>query len=510
MFRSTLVVSVLTAIASVVSFFNQLVIAHFFGAGIQLDVYFMAISLPLTVTAFLVGALGYQLVPSMQLRATKDGDCRGLVNSLLAGLGGGAIGLALILAILAPVQLAVLHPGLDDENRAAALLMMRIAWFWLPAGMVSAIYMAALHIERRFLLVAIVQSGPTLGALVFCVIASKPLGTSSLVWGQFVGSLATVLALRLAFGSSTGRAPDWQGLGRLLIQLPASIAALAIFVIYPLSDAFWGARLGETAVSYLGYAQRLVVGVSSAVVVGATVVLFPHLAMLAARGEHFEMRRYLGSAVRAIIAATIPAAMILSVVADHVLNIILRRGAFGDDDVAALAEVLPWMLVGMVPMAAAGLLFKAMFSIGDIRAAAGISVGGASVYFVLSGVLSEQFGLIGIGLAYTCAWAIVLIVALAQIWGRAVLSHIGEGVRYATRAAATALITAVAALIGAKWCSEVSTTSRELLALCGATLLAALVYVGLGYTTIGVPETRALVDRMVRLVMNQIKAICSR
>jgi putative effector of murein hydrolase len=46
MFRSTLIVSLLAALGSVVSFFNQLVLARLFGTGEQMDAYLLSVSIP--------------------------------------------------------------------------------------------------------------------------------------------------------------------------------------------------------------------------------------------------------------------------------------------------------------------------------------------------------------------------------------------------------------------------------------------------------------------------------
>ena len=65
LFRSSLIISGLSVGVSVMGFANQLLVAHFFGAGPRLDAYFVAVSVPLLLIGVVNGMFAFWLVPQL-------------------------------------------------------------------------------------------------------------------------------------------------------------------------------------------------------------------------------------------------------------------------------------------------------------------------------------------------------------------------------------------------------------------------------------------------------------
>ena len=63
MFRSSIVLSVISLIISLVSFFNQITIANYFGANKQMDMFLIATSIPTMFGGLISAALSYSLIP---------------------------------------------------------------------------------------------------------------------------------------------------------------------------------------------------------------------------------------------------------------------------------------------------------------------------------------------------------------------------------------------------------------------------------------------------------------
>lgn len=496
MFRSSLIVAAFAAFAGFVSFLNQVVVARNFGASTQMDAYLLAISLPLTISALLVGVLGYQLVPTLQHTTTSTGSCAALVSSLAWGLGGAGIIIALGCGFAAPTLLRGLNPTISEEQVRLAVPIARLAWLSLPLAVVSAVYSAALQVRERFFSSTIFQSAPVLGSLLFCVLGANYFGVSSLVLGLLAGHVVLNLGLKIALGSSPIAARDWQGLRLMLKHTPYSFAALAIFIIYPVVDAFWGSKIGPSAISYLGYAQRLIVGLSTIIVTAVTTVIFPRLAKLAAEGEHKALLENLAVSIRYMAVCMVPVAAVLSVLRLPVLQILFQRGAFSLTDAQNLAQLFPWMLAGMVAMSSAALVFKALFSLKATRAAGVISLVGTAAYFGLSGIMHQRLGVVGIGVAYAASWWLVLVLGLVQLYKghMQIFSHAGRFVRNVSIAAGFAAIAAwlSAGMLPAD--NSVAALRRICIVFADSTL-AGIVYLMLGCGPIKIAEVRTLVSR---------------
>ncbi len=502
MFRSTLIVSILAVLGSGVSFLNQLVLARFFGAGTEMSAYLLAISLPLTLGGLIGGVLGYQLVPALQRAEVQAGTCEPLLRSFAQGLGAATLALATLGALISGRLIQALNPHLPAAQAALAADIARVAWLWLPLVVLVTIYSAGLHVRQKFALATLLQSAPIIGALVFCLAGHRQFGVAVVAWGQLAGYVAMAAGLRAMLGPMHQPGHNWQEVRRLCRDLPLTLAALLIFVIYPFSDAFWGSRVGTSAISYLGYAQRLLVGLSGIAVVGATTVLFPRMARHAAEGDHHSLRGNLAISLRIMLACMAPAAGLFGVLVLPTLQVLFQRGAFELADARSLARLLPPMLVGMAAMSCMGLVFKALFARGEVRVAAAVSVAGTVVYFTLSGLLGTTFGLVGIGVAYALSWWLVLGLSLQHLWhGEMGTTTIRANFQFALRLAMGAALTVGIGWVGAQFLpSENSTDNfRRLLVLASTGFSAAAAYVVIGNGPLALPEVRLLTQQLFAL-----------
>jgi len=133
--------------------------------------------------------------------------------------------------------------------------------------------------------------------------------------------------------------------------------------------------------------------------------------------------------LRAILLVLTPTTSLLGIFSLPVTKLIFQRGAFSSTNSLELAELIPFILLGIVAASCMTLIFKVLFAKGDIYFAAGISLLGTSIYFVVSILLVERWGLKGIGSAYVASWWVVLIVSLRKllknnVWQYSSQSHV--------------------------------------------------------------------------------------
>jgi len=503
MFRSTLIVSLLAALGSVVSFLNQLVLARLFGAGEQMDAYLLSVSIPVTFSSLLSGTLGYQLVPALLQEKSVSASSEPLMNSLLWGLGGIATFVALLGMTNAEWLIHTLNPNTSAMQLTLPVKLARIVWLFFPLSVLCAIYTAGLHVKGRFAAATILPIAPICGSIIVCLMGHMRWGVETVVWGQLLGYVIMLAGLRLAHGdSSIGY--NWKGMSGLLGKIPMTGAALIIFSIYPFSDAIWGSRIGPAAVSYFGYAQRLIVGFSGLAVVGATTVIFPRLARQAAEGKHDSMREDLGLSLRVMLVCMAPAAALFAVGALPTLQVLFQRGAFSLADAHSMSGLLPFMLVGMVAMSCMGLVFKALFARGELRAAVGISVLGATLYFALSGLLVDKLGIAGVGLAYALSWWLTFGLGIIHIWrGKLDTQTIRNNLVFAIRLMIGVVLTVCIGWLGTQLMPPDNSAAfvRRLLVLAGTAISATGFYLVIGNGPLALNEVRLITQKAHRALI---------
>lgn len=506
MARSSLIVALVAAFANLVSFANQLVLAHFFGAGAEMDGYLAGASLPLLISGLVTGILAYQLVPALTRAAETPGMEPEFSGSVFLGLIVVLSMIAVAGFAVGPRLVALLNPDLTGANLAAARAVARLTWLTLPCAVLSTYFTASLNVRHSFIIAAVASPIPMVGAMIGCIVGYASRGVVSISLGLLAGYLFLICVLGVRTGNLVGLwSAGWRAPKRAMVQAreaPWSAAALLIFVIYPFSDVFWGSRLGPSATSYLGYVQRLVVGIGGVTVAGATTVLFPHLARLSAQGEHAVFRANVSAGLRAMLVCLAPVAAIFAVLGLPVLQLLFQRGAFELRDSRAIAQLMPGMLCGLVAMSCAGLLFKALFAGGAVRVAGILSAGGAGLYFLLSGLLAHKVGLVGISIAYAVSWWLVLVAGLAFFRERPTAKKKAPGAgQFIARLAFHTLLAAGVAWLGTRWLPppESAETLRRFLFTVGIAACSGLCYLVAGTTIFRLRELNVITEHFVAL-----------
>ena len=426
--RTSALVSFLSLAASLSSFVNQLVIAHFFGAGARLDDYLIAISVPTMAMGITAGLFSYSIVPQLVHRRTTNmpESCK-FAGALLKILLACAFIVPAVAYTASPALVRLLAPKLNNDRLSDVIRVSRIAWGAFGCVILFSFLVAVHNSAKKFLVPVLANIAPYLGMIGSVVFFSSRLGTSALAFGLLGGYAAALpvlywgvageLSLR---GTTTAL---WRQAAATFGRMPWVMISMLCFTVYGTIDAYWASRLAPGNVSYLGYGQRILIAVCNIIVLGPSTVLAPYLAEASARGEHGRFLDVTRRAVRMVLALSAPVAVLIAILGMPLVSIVFQRGAFGAAATQGVSAVLPGLLCGMVAMTGVVLSMKALHARGDIKGAAWIGGGGAALYFALSGILSHAYGVVGISVAYALSWWIMLTACMRRIFSKNILAE---------------------------------------------------------------------------------------
>jgi len=505
LFRSSVIISGLSVGVSLAGFANQLLVAHYFGAGARLDAYFVGVSLPLLLIGLVNGMFAFWLVPQLvRERAGPPEQYAQFSGRLLLGLALAGGLLAALAVLAAPRLLYLMAPTLPPALHAEATLMARIGWLAF-AGAVAMFYLTAMHnAGERFILPVLAGLLPPAGMIAFSLLWAAQVGPVALAWGQLAGHAGAVLLLypgcRKELSYKGGLTAAWRELRPVLQPLPLVVLSMLIFTIYGTVDAVWASRLGASQVSYLGYAQRLLVAVANVITLGPMTVILPRLAAAAHAGQREQFLRETALVVRLVLVLAAAVAAGLAVLALPLVELLFERGAFTHAAAEGLAATLPGMFTGLVASSGVIILFRALHARHDRRAAAALGALGTVLYFSLSGLLSQFWQLNGIVAAYALTWWLLLGLAAWRVWA-------GEGAAHLSRApllfgARLLVATAASVAVGVfarQWFIEPLAATGALglalrLALCGG--LSGLAFFVTAVFVLRMPELRLPLARV--------------
>lgn len=342
--------------------FKEMAVAWRFGVGATVDAYLFVQNLLNWPVAVWFSVLTVILIPlAGKLAAEQPGELRRFRSELLAVTIALGVALAVVGLIALPPLLRSEWVGLPPTTRDLAVgLVPVLAWLVLP-GLLVGLYSTWLmagggHLNTLF------EGIPALCILAAVLLAG---GIEALAWGTLAGSLTQLAAAGMAAHSReshgfpafniTARswAPFWQGFGVMML-------GQAIMSVTMLVEQFFAARLGEGAISQLGYANRILALVLGVLATAATRATLPVFANLRAGGV-VNLRRFAlqWAGWMALGAGAIVA--VGWVLAPWGVQLLFERGTFTSTDTGNVARLLRYGLL-QTPFYLASLVLVSLHS----------------------------------------------------------------------------------------------------------------------------------------------------
>ena len=344
-------------------------LAHQFGAGYELDVYYAAFRIPDLLYVLFASTLSvYVLIPFVaRARESTGGDREAshllsevfsvflLVYAVLAG----------ITAVAAPYVAPLLFPALADDGQLITLMQILLLQ---PLFLgISSLFGVVTQLGHRFVLYALSPLIYNLGIIFGIVVLEPHFGLSGLAWGVVVGAIGhmaiqipLVRTSPLAFWT-TMRVSRQRMMDIFVTSLPRA-STLSLNQIVLLIFVSLAGMMTVGSVSVFQFAYNLQSVPLAIIGVSYSVAAFPILAELCARQEFERFRLHIITALRHIIFWSLPTIALIIVLRAHVVRVVLGSGAFDWGDTRLTAAVLALLAISLVAQAINLLAVRALYA----------------------------------------------------------------------------------------------------------------------------------------------------
>lgn len=420
--RAALLVAGLTGVSTLLGFGRDVVIAAVYGAGPELDAYFVALGLANILLGLFGTSLTRASTPVLAREAKDEQRCAGhRTFDVVLTLSVVVIGvLSVVLGLAAAPIAQVLAPGLGPEASGTLVLLTRIV-------LVTTVLVAATD-----LLVSLAQAHGVFrwGALQgvpfnLVMIAAAGFfgpryGIVALAIGFVVGSLAR-LALQV-WAATRHRWPlraRWDlsspGVHEIGALLPPLVVGQAVLNVNTLVDRAVASTVGDGAVTAIFLGWRLVNLPEMLVVAALVAPLYPALG--AAADDPARMRHLVHRGLTVVLTLLTPVAVVLLVASEEVVGLAFGRGAFDADAVRLTALAMVCFVPALLALACRQVLVSACYAVGDTRGPVAIGVVAMVVNVVGTLTLARVWGVAGIAVATSLSMvvAVLLIARLAHV-----------------------------------------------------------------------------------------------
>ncbi|MBX3039353.1 MAG: murein biosynthesis integral membrane protein MurJ [Bdellovibrionaceae bacterium] len=467
------------------------------------------------------GSLSVSFIPVFIQAQVKDGEVGGGSSQAKALVDSCFTLLLVILTTL--TVLGVMYPEpilrllLDPEYVAQTekfLLTVRMAQIMFGFVFLVSLYAFFMAILNALGIYGLPAMAPTLFNVAMITATLLPAAWfpwpgDGLAWGVIAGGFLQMVILIPAL-AKRGYLPRisfrWKSraLAQVLVNMGPGLIGLGLLQVTTLINMRFASSLGEGAISWIAWADRLLELPLSLVSVSLGTALLPTLAGHWAKGEKDRLSETLNFMLRLNLFVCFAAATGLAALAHPIVEVLFQRGQFTAADTAATAGVVQIWAMIMIPTACLRILAPAYYAIKNTWFPPLVSGVCLVAHILVAPPLMEAMGLTGLNLSSLLSSSLNFL--LLFVFYRAFIGPLGYGKLLVQT---LKYLVPMAALFGAV---QIHGPLRDLmggafpskvLALSVAVIAGALAY-AIASRTMGLEEWNATAERVLKKLRRRV------
>jgi len=411
--RSSGVVSAMTMVSRVFGLIRDMVIAFYFGAGAQADVFFLAFKIPnFFRRLFAEGAFSQAFVPVLsEYRAQQSpAGVQHLIDRVSGTLGVILVLITALGVLGAAGLISVFAAGFVYHGEAYKVMlateMLRLTFPYLLFISLTAFAGAILNSFGRFAAPAftpVILNLTLIGAAVWLrPLMAVPI--MALAWGVLLAGILQ-LAFLLPFLRSAGLLPvpriDFRdsGVKKILVLMLPAIFGVSVGQINLLLDTVLASFLETGSLSWLYYSDRLLELPLALFGITIATVILPSLSREHAGSASGAFSATLDWAIRMVCLIGIPASAALVVLSESLITTLFYQGEMTPRDVTMASYSLKAYGLGLLGHMLVKVLAPGYFSRQDTRTPVRYGIMALVANMVLNLLLVWEFKHAGLALA---------------------------------------------------------------------------------------------------------------
>lgn len=419
--RSSLLTGSMTMTSRVLGLVRDIVLASVLGAGGAMDAFAIAQKIPnFFRRLFAEGAFSQAFIPV--LAEYKEKGARDAVKELVdkvAGCLGSILLLFTVIGILGAVGFAyVFGWGYADEPEKFSLLtdLIQITFPYLMLISLTGFAGAILNSYDRFAIPAVTPVFLNIFMIAAALLVADffPNPAYALAWSILVAGVFSLL-FQLPFLHQLHLLPspklDWShpGVKRILMLMAPALFGVSVSQLNLLLDSVIATMLGDGAVSWLFYSDRLVELPLGVFGVAIATVIMPGLSRLSAAQSTQKFSDMLDWAIRFVVLIALPATLALIILAEPILFTLFYHGEMKLDDIIMSTYSLKAYALGLFAFMLIKVLVPGFFARQDMKTPVRTGIIAIFANILMKPLvvvpLAMLWGMGHVGLAFTTAMA---------------------------------------------------------------------------------------------------------
>lgn len=409
-------------VARGLSLLQGVLIAFYIGTSTSTDIYFLAFATTMLLTKIITEGMLVSLIPLYHQIDKRDGQkgryefTNNVLNSyVLLGLVLTTIGI-----IFAPYIIRLMGPGFSGEEFERAVKLFRIGAPIMIFDFIRVIgsgYLQSIHAFR-----AGARSGISYNLIfiIYILFLSPYFGIEGLMVTGIMAVISQIIILWIPVFKDGYKYKFYLLLkDRLLIRLNSFILPIVIGVgmneVNLVVDNAIGSTLQTGTIAELNYANDIITFFITLFIVALVTATFPVLSERFRDDNPAIIRKSFRYSLKIILLASIPIALLFMTMAEPMVRLFYQRGEFTLEATLRTAAILRYYAPAVVGMSLLLLLNRIFYAVHSLITPVVIGIIGLVTNVILSILLAQFIGSIGIALGTTISVGIVSLYALIKL-----------------------------------------------------------------------------------------------
>lgn len=369
MHKAALLIAALSLASQLLAVVRDKLLAHIFGAGEVLDVYYAAFRIPDLLYATLgsvLAAIVFLPLFSERVEESKE-KAEWFTNSVFTFFVLTASFVAVITALFMPYFARILAPGFSSEKIIELVFISRVLLLSPILLGISNLIGSLLQATKKMLLYAFAPVAYNIGIICGIIFLTPFFGIKGVVYGVILGACLHIViqlpVLRLGnIHLKFTRNIDWFGIRKLIQTAFPRIATLGLMQVSQLYLISIATTLAVGSVSVFTFAFNIQTVPLSLIGVSYSVAAFPVLVQMFQKNDIQALWGNVISAMRHIIFWSIPVVCFAVVLRAHIVRVLYGSGEFTWTDTRLTAAVFALMIISLAAQGLSLLFMRTLYA----------------------------------------------------------------------------------------------------------------------------------------------------
>lgn len=411
MFRSGLLVMIITMVSRVLGLVRAGIIAYYFGASAMTDAFFSAFKISNFFRQLLgEGALGSSFIPLYNERVESEGEenSKQFIYSTLNLLFVFSTIVTILMIIFSQGIIDGIVSGFPDETKIIASRLLKIMSVYFVFISLSGMVCAILNNFKQFAVPASTSIFFNLAIILASMYFGKTYGIDALAYGVVIGGLFQFLVVLPAFFKimkGYSFKIDWKDpyLKKIFIMICPMLIGIVARQVNTIVDQMFASYLAEGGVSALENATRLYLLPVGVFGVSISTVIFPALSKAMSKNDLDGATDNIIKGLNILLFLIIPSTAVLTFYAPEVIRLTLSYGKFDEEAVRVTSQALLYYSLGLYFYTAIYLMTRAFYSVKNSKYPVKFSIISIVINIVLNFLLIKSMAYRGLALSTSIA-----------------------------------------------------------------------------------------------------------